>query len=296
MNRPSSISVIICSRGHDISAEQRRNIESTIGVPHEIIAIDNSDNRYNIFSAYNEGVRQSKNDVLCFMHDDVRCKTENWGMEVLSAFEDSKVGLLGISGPSYLSTLPVPWWSIYSPQFDFPTIYQTIIDSDREGLKRSTFSQIPEKALTSTSVEVAVCDGVFLCIPKFLFSSIRFDEGNYYGFHFYDLDISMQVRNTGHKCVVSRNILLEHISSPSGLSHEWIQASNIFYKKWRRQLPISTLDYSFTQKISMQELSARKMNAILRLHDYDPFTFYTKAQLMRISFARLIRVLLRKNI
>ena len=54
------ISIIICSRFQSISKELKDNIENTVGVVHEIICIDNSKSQYNIFSAYNEGVKRSQ--------------------------------------------------------------------------------------------------------------------------------------------------------------------------------------------------------------------------------------------
>lgn len=291
MNRPSSISVIICSRGHDISAEQRRNIESTIGVPHEIIAIDNSDSRYNIFSAYNEGVRQSQNDVLCFMHDDVRCKTENWGIEVLSAFEDSKVGLLGISGPSYLSTLPVPWWSICDPHFRFSTIYQFYIDTDRDGARESHLSKFPDIEFEGSTHEVAVCDGMLMCIPRSLFNMIAFDDSAFKGFHYYDLDICMQVRKNGYICAASFNILFEHISTQNNLSVSWANEAQVFYAKWRKELPIDIGKHSVVQKIMMEYVSSKRMNAILRSQGISPWTYYTAGQIARIILARIVNKL-----
>ena len=61
------ISIIICSRFQSISKELKDNIENTVGVVHEIICIDNSKSQYDIFSAYNEGVKRSQYhfSVLC---------------------------------------------------------------------------------------------------------------------------------------------------------------------------------------------------------------------------------------
>ena len=65
------ISLIICSRTADISDELKQNIATTIGCEYELCVIDNSRNEYSIFTAYNEGVRRAKGDILCFMHDDI---------------------------------------------------------------------------------------------------------------------------------------------------------------------------------------------------------------------------------
>lgn len=51
------LSLIICSRTPRISEELERNIAETIGCEYELVVIDNSKNKYSIFSAYNQGVR-----------------------------------------------------------------------------------------------------------------------------------------------------------------------------------------------------------------------------------------------
>jgi hypothetical protein len=50
------ISIVICARANDINEALKENIQNTIGVPYELIVIDNGKNEYSIFSAYNKGV------------------------------------------------------------------------------------------------------------------------------------------------------------------------------------------------------------------------------------------------
>ena len=91
------ISIIICSRFQSISKKLKDNIENTVGVVHEIICIDNSKSQYDIFSAYNEGVKRSQYPLLCFMHEDILHYTNDWGKLLINHFRDLKVGLIGIS-------------------------------------------------------------------------------------------------------------------------------------------------------------------------------------------------------
>ena len=104
------ISIIICSRFQSISKELKDNIENTVGVVHEIICIDNSKSQYDIFSAYNEGVKRSQYPLLCFMHEDILHYTSDWGKLLINHFRDLKVGLIGISGPRFISQIPGIWW------------------------------------------------------------------------------------------------------------------------------------------------------------------------------------------
>lgn len=74
------ISIIICSKYSKINCELEQNIENTIGnMPFEIITINNSQNSYSIYQAYNKGIKEAKYPYLCFMHEDILFHTVNWG-------------------------------------------------------------------------------------------------------------------------------------------------------------------------------------------------------------------------
>jgi glycosyltransferase involved in cell wall biosynthesis len=65
------ISIIICSRNLGIDPKLSTNITSTIGCEYELIVIDNSQNKYSIFQAYNIGIEKSTSEIICFVHEDV---------------------------------------------------------------------------------------------------------------------------------------------------------------------------------------------------------------------------------
>ena len=54
------LSIIICSISPERLQEISQNIHATIGVEHEIIAIDNREKCWSIARAYNEGARQAR--------------------------------------------------------------------------------------------------------------------------------------------------------------------------------------------------------------------------------------------
>jgi glycosyltransferase involved in cell wall biosynthesis len=212
------ISLIICSRKSDISNSLKENIERTIGTDYELIVIDNSTNKYSIFSAYNEGVRRSKGDILCFMHEDILYHTNNWGISVYKYFgEDKKLGLLGVSGGCYLPKIPC-YWHI-SPFL----VYKDHTESINSYQKKSIF-------------EVAACDGLWFCISKNLFDHIDFDEDLYFGFHYYDMDICMQVLFAQYKvCVCDFDI--EH-HADCRIDDSFYKNQQLFFDKWNTYLPI----------------------------------------------------------
>lgn len=218
------ISCIVCSRSADISTTLKENLSVTIGCEYELVVVDNSNNNYTIFSAYNEGVRRAKGDVLCFMHEDIYYYTQNWGTIVNNYFiNDSSLGLLGILGSHHLarcvcgvgdSSLLSAHYYIKSDLYDRGKYFNT-----------------------NGTAEVVVVDGMWFCIRKSLFfSKIMFDE-TFLGFHYYDMDICMQVINSGYSCQVTNKVLLRH-ESLGAIDNVFLQNSFKFYEKWKAYLPI----------------------------------------------------------
>lgn len=106
------ISIIICSRTSVISDNLLDNILLTIGADHELIVIDNSENKYSIFEAYNIGINKSKGEIVCFIHDDINFLTLNWGGILIEIFnENKKVGLIGVAGAKSKTKMPSAWWN-----------------------------------------------------------------------------------------------------------------------------------------------------------------------------------------
>ena len=80
------ISIIICSRNLGIDPKLSTNITSTIGCEYELIVIDNSQNKYSIFQAYNIGIEKSTSEIICFVHEDVLFHSKDWGKKLIEIF------------------------------------------------------------------------------------------------------------------------------------------------------------------------------------------------------------------
>lgn len=243
------LSLIICSREADISQGLKENIRETIGIQYELIVIDNSKNKYSIFSAYNEGVRRAKYPYLCFMHEDILYHTHDWGGRVINHFKTEKIGIIGVAGGHYLSNTPSTWLSAQINSIN-------ILESSWTNGIRTTKHIAELDYLKGLSTEVVAVDGVWFCIPKSLFSTISFDETTFNGFHFYDLDICFQARSVGSKVLVISDILIEHFSS-GNFNQIWFENSIIFHNKWKNYLPqIAGVDLT-NDEIRIKEESAR---------------------------------------
>lgn len=245
------ISLIICSRASEINPTFRSDIETKIGYAYEIIIIDNSKNIYNIFQAYNEGVKKSKGDVLCFLHDDVLFHTNDWGDKVIKYFANPEVGAIGIAGTPYLTKAPGSWWAggLINQQISYREDSELKINTRYFRNKREDTKQ------------VVALDGVWFCVKRKLFERIKFDDESYTGFHFYDIDLSLQITQLGYKIFTIFDIFIEH-NSKGSIDENWIENAKKFTEKWRKTLPFSCLKTSFTESCKAELRTIKEFNEI----------------------------------
>ena len=220
------LSIIICSRKENVSDELSINIDKTIGCPYELIIIDNSENKYSIFEAYNLGIEKSKGEFLCFVHDDILFHTQDWGEVVNSIFEwEEKVGLIGIAGAKIKTKMPSAWW-------DCPEEQKNIYIKQHFKSGKTADWNIGFKV--ENLEEVVVIDGVFMVLRKD--TAIGFDE-TIGGFHNYDLNISFECKKIGRIIVVTNQILIEHFSKGT-INKEWLKSTFKIHKLYRSILPL----------------------------------------------------------
>lgn len=193
------ISIIVCSKNLELLKGLSENIQETIGCKFELVAIDNRKNQYGICSAYNVGIIKAKAPFLCFIHEDVRFLTNDWGKFILKKLEDKKIGVVGIAGTTILPEDGV-WHSMQRPFVKGRVIHSF---NDKE--------QLDKYGTISKDFEVVVLDGLFLSCRKEIAEKFRFNDVLFKGFHFYDIDFSLRV-SQNYKNLVTYDILLKHFS------------------------------------------------------------------------------------
>ena len=251
------ISIVICHRSESYLKKITANIKETIGANYELVVIDNSNNRYSIFEAYNLGASKSSYEIICFSHEDILFHTENWGQKIIAHFKDESIGMIGVIGANVFPKSPSPWWSnelvndhlvnnIQHWQNGSPkTSYQQILSQ--------TAGEIITKQYNNPSnqnvVDAVVADGLWFCIRKSLFvdKTISFDSELFKGFHCYDSDISLQVKQHKRVCIVY-DILIEHFQQ-GNINTSWFESVILLNRKWRTRLPI------FEKKIEEENYS-----------------------------------------
>jgi len=223
------ISIIIASVNPDLLHDVSENISKTIGIPYEILSFDNANAEKGICQVYNEGIAKAKYDLLCFMHEDIKIYTGNWGQIVLDIFSiNSKIGLLGIAGSQYKAMSPSSWFSWLDQYNRFNMV------------QRYKFSEAETKVVylnpkNEKLAEVVGVDGVWLCTHKKVTEEIKFDEYLLKGFHGYDVDFSLSV-GENWKVAVTYDVLLEHFSE-GNYDRKWVESTILVHEKWKKILP-----------------------------------------------------------
>ena len=245
------ISIIICSRNLSVLSKLKENITATIGVDFEIIAIDNSTNKFSIQSAYNSGISKSVYPYLCFIHEDLLFRTLNWGQQLISHLNMPNCGIVGIAGGKIITNVPAQW----SNEKSYIHILQH---------KKGNSTPILLKNPINTSINresAIVVDGVFLSMKKNIVENIGFDE-KIAGFHGYDYDISIQTTVAGYTNFVVYDILIEHYSSGFKDSTYYNALINV-YKKWAEHLPLYTSETSNNHD-KIQEIEEKRLSKLIR--------------------------------
>ncbi len=226
------INVIVCSNKTDSWRIHTEHIKNTIGCEYNYIRVDNTANTRGICGAYNAGIQRAVGDIAVFVHEDVFFITQDWGKILCHKFsQNNSIGLIGVAGSQYLTADNPSWVAAGRPFIQGKVIHK----NHNNGMCILTIYSESE-----TDTEVVAVDGLFFAVRKSLFTSIAFDEHTFDKFHFYDLDICMQVRKT-HKIIVTPEIIVKHLSGGK-FDLTWQNYGEKFIKKYKQILPVSCSD------------------------------------------------------
>lgn len=243
------ISIIICSIKPNLLEAVSENIARTIGVQHEIIAIDNRKGTHGICSAYNHGASQSRFSFLCFVHEDVIFHTQDWGLILKDLLENRNIGLVGLAGAIYKPAMISGWWDVP------PALFRKhLVQHTRQGEVVNDFINPKNEPYS----EVVSLDGVFLATRKEVWQENSFDEKTFPGFHFYDTDFSTQIANE-YKLVVTHQIKAEHLSQGNANSITWLKHVLLYHHKWKHKLPLQAGKFTFLEKLRYEYLACKKI-------------------------------------
>ena len=204
------LSIIISSYQPHYYIALEKNIADTIGIPYEIIKIDNN-GIMGICEAYNRGAEKAQYDFLLFLHEDVLFETQDWGRILINLLNTENIGCIGIAGADYIPEVPIGWWMIKNHCYSHITHANLI----NQKVHKFTFSS------NSGLKKVNLIDGVFIACPKKNWLTIKFDE-RLKGYHAYDISFSLHT-NVYFENYITNLISMKHFSQGKP-SKEWLES------------------------------------------------------------------------
>ena len=203
------LSIIISSYQPEFYLALEKNIAESIGIPYEIIKIDNN-GIMGICEAYNRGAEKAQYDFLLFLHEDVLFETKDWGQTLINLLNTENIGCIGIAGADYIPEVPIGWWMIKNHCYSHITHANLI----NQKVHKFTFSS------NSGLKKVNLIDGVFIACPKKNWLTIKFDE-RLKGYHAYDISFSLHT-NVYFENYITNLISMKHFSQGKP-SKEWLE-------------------------------------------------------------------------
>lgn len=251
------ISIIISSKSSALLNSLKSNIKLTIGVEYEIIAIQNSEGKIGICKAYNTGALNAKHRYLCFLHEDIKFHTQNWGQLLINNFKKYNPRVIGVLGCKVKTKTPS---SVY--------IYDSNLNRQNQLQKYPDNSIVHcyENPLKEQVSLVSTIDGMFISCTHSTWNETRFSENYLSGFHGYDIDFSLKNASKG-TLIVIYDILLEHLSF-GNFNSQWINTQLLLTKKWDKHLPWTTGEIAEKDLIQAEQSNLEEFLKILINNNY----------------------------
>ena len=219
-------SIICCSINPQEAERLRENIAQTIGVPFEFILFDNRTNGYGLCKVYNLCAAKAQHEYLCFVHEDVRFQTQNWGKILHEQLSQPDCGVIGFAG-SIIKLKQLTGWNTCGKDLraNYGQYMRGRIHPRQVNPNKESYSP------------VVTLDGLCLLVRRDVWKEIPFDETTFTGFHSYDLDYSLAVAQQ-YKNYVTHTVFAEHYSEGS-FSPAWLNELKRLHEKWENYVPMA---------------------------------------------------------
>jgi glycosyltransferase involved in cell wall biosynthesis len=253
------LTVVYCTR--QTNPEHKEHLIKSSGLHKHIEVIEIINNGESLTKAYNRGLKQAKNDIVVFCHDDITFETKQWGNKLLKAFEKhSDFGIIGVAGTKSLPSSG-QWWEDKSKMYGR-------VQHTHEG-KTWLSSYSPD--MGQEIEETVIVDGVFFAVDKSKLKS-DFNE-TVEGFHFYDVTFCFENYLKGVKVGVITAVRVNHKSI--GMTNESWEANRLaFAENFKDNLPV---------KIKKTLRKGEKLRVLIGCLN---FTNYTGSELYVFELAK----------
>ncbi len=222
INQP--ISVVIPTR--EIDDNYLKHVSKMFSHPKTEIIVYENNGEKSLPQIYNQGLNESTNDIVVFMHDDLILETSNITPKIIKLFDKHlDYGIIGLAGTDNL--LSGMWWQ------DRTSMYG-VVGHEHEGKRH--INHYSKGDYSEKLKEVVVIDGLFMMIHKGRIKH-KFNE-QFEGFHFYDLPICLENHLDGVKVGVTTKIRVTH-KSIGMVNKKWEKNKLLFEALYESNFPLS---------------------------------------------------------
>jgi hypothetical protein len=185
-----------------------------------IFAVENTQSLSVVYNQAIVHAIEQDYDTLILVHDDVILE-HNPIPKLEKLF--LKYGLVGVAGCSKAELASPALWHLMGGGFGSGNLHGAVAHGTETEKHMTGFGKYPHQTL--------MIDGVFMALTKDTFNSVKFDETNPAGFHFYDLDYSYTCAKQKIKVGVG-DISITH-SSPGlrEFTEDWLAGEKWFLNK-----------------------------------------------------------------
>lgn len=202
------VSVVISTR--KIDETYVSHVKKMFSHPKTQILIYENDGDKSLTQIYNIGLKESVNDIVVFMHDDLILETSNMTPKIIKMFEKhSDYGIIGIAGTDKLTS--GMWWQNRDNMFG-------VVGHIHQGKRH--VNKYSKGVFNDVLKDVVVVDGLFFIVNKNQIKKEFNEEFN--GFHFYDISFCVENHLEGVKI---------GLTTKFGVTHKSIGETN---KKWEK--------------------------------------------------------------
>jgi hypothetical protein len=191
----------------------------------EILMYEN-DGEMSLTQVYNKGLKESVNDIVVFMHDDLILETSNMTPKIVKLFEKHpEYGIIGIAGTDKLTS--GMWWQNRENMFG-------VVGHIHEGKRH--VNHYSKGVFNDVLKDVVIVDGLFFMVRKSLLKK-EFNE-QFEGFHFYDISFCVENQFEGVKIGLTTKFGVTH-KSVGITNKQWEKNKLLFEALFEKQLPLT---------------------------------------------------------
>jgi glycosyltransferase involved in cell wall biosynthesis len=223
MNKNEVISVVVSTRKRDEKFVD--GLKKLLSHPKSEVIVYENDNKYSLAEIYNKGLKESKNDIVVFMHDDLIIDEKNLTPKVVKLFDKNpEYGIIGVAGTDKLTT--GRWWE------DRETMYGKVAHIQD---KKRHVNKYSKQTFPDIVKEVVTVDGLLMMVHKKRIKHTFNEE--FKGFHFYDLPICVENYLDGVKIGVTTRFDITH-KSIGEVNKKWEKNKYLFEALYEKNFPL----------------------------------------------------------